>query len=611
MTELFSAPVLAHVRANAPALASGVVDYDRLLTDYSGQVDFFDSREHLGSLPGSALAAKVRARAGALAARGVGPADRIVMVAANDERYLTTLLAVLLLGAVPCAVAPPTTPTRQDSAGVQHLRAAIRVVDPTLVLGPSAVAAALPAGGLLSYEELDAGVEPGRRPSETIPDRTGPTWLKPRPEDIHHIQLTSGSTAAPKAVLLTHANVAHNLGVLAHAVGADARYDRMFSWLPMYHDMGLVQVLGGLVYGAPVGLMSPLGFLRDPLSWMRHMTVHGSTVTAGPTFAYRAVTDALGRSSRSTGRIDLCALRHAFVGAEPVVAETLRRFTDSFAPLGLRSSVLVPCYGMAESVLATTLALQPAPEAPGNFGRVRAVGHDDGGAALVSCGRPIDGMRVSIVDPAGAPVAPGAVGDIRISGHSLMTGYREFDGTVSPPPHGWHDTGDRGFLRDGELFVVGRSKEMLIIRGRNMPPYDVERTIGDIPEVGPGQSVVFSVPDERRGRELVVAVVATSVTDPAAQRRLQQDIDGRVRQVFGFSIDEIVVVPRAAIPRTTSGKIQRLKVRESYRFGRSETSNETGRPERQELPLPAAGPLQQVLQPAHVEQHASEPTTQD
>lgn len=569
MTELFSPAVLAHVRANAPALENGVVDYHRLLTEYRGRVDFFDSREHLASLSGPMLADGVRLRAGALAAHGVGPADRVVMVAANDERYLTTLLAVLLLGAVPCAVAPPPTPSRDESAGVQHLRAAIRVVDPKLVLGPSAVAVALPPAGLLSYEELEAGHEPGRVRPLPIPNRAPiPNRPPTQPEDIHHVQLTSGSTAAPKAVLLTHANVAHNLGVLAHAVHADVRHDRIFSWLPMYHDMGFVQVLGGLVYGSPIALMSPLGFLRDPLSWLRHMTTHGSTVTAGPTFAYRAVADALERPSRATGRIDLTALRHAFVGAEPVVAETLHRFTASCAPMGLRPGALVPCYGMAESVLATTLALQPAPEAPANFGRVRVLADESGTAPLVSCGRPVDGMRVSIVDPGGDPVAAGEVGEIRISGPSLMAGYQEPDGSLRPPPNGWHDTGDRGFLSDGELFVVGRSKEMLIIRGRNMPPYDVERMIGDLPGVGPGQAVVFSVPDEERGRECVVAVVATAVSDPEAQQRLRQDAAQRVREVFGFSVDDIVIVPRAAIPRTTSGKVQRLTVRSRYLSGK-------------------------------------------
>lgn len=556
MRALFTTDVLAHVRAHAPALADGAVDYPQALRDYSGHLDFYDSRDHLASLPGGVLADRVAVRAGTLTARGLLRGERVVMVAANDERYLTTLLAVLLIGAVPCAVAAPPTPGRADSAGVRHLRAAIRIVDPAMVLGPAATAIALPDAALVSYDQLtdeDAAAQPF-----PVLD-----WPVARPDDIHHLQLTSGSTSEPKAVLLSHANVAHNLGVLAHGIGADVRRDSMFSWLPMYHDMGLIQVLGGLVYRARVALMSPLGFLRDPLSWARHMSHHGSTVTAGPTFAYRAITDALGRSPKGLVDIDLSALRHAFVGAEPIDYETLRRFTDSFAPLGLRPEALIPCYGMAESVLATTLALGPAPDGPGNFGRIRIAPAPDGASPVVSCGRPIDGMQVLIVDADGAGVQPGTVGDIRISGPSLMAGYREADGTVNAPPQGWHDTGDRGFLCDGELFVTGRRKEMLIIRGRNLPPYDVERVIGELAGVGLGNAVVFSVPDQARGRERVVAVLGTAA-EPGAGEQLTAAVTTRVREVFGFSLDDVVLIPRRAIPRTTSGKIQRLRLRERY-----------------------------------------------
>jgi fatty-acyl-CoA synthase len=552
----FSPALQAYVAQHAPAVATGAVDYALLLRDYNAQFDFYDSREHLATMPGAALADAVAVRAGALAARGVGPGDRIVMIAANTETYVTTLLAVLLLGAVPCAVAAPPTPSREDSAGVQHLRAALQVVAPVLVLGPPETIDALSHLGLIGYDELDGG-------RAVAFDRPGPG-----PSDIHHIQLTSGSTSQPKAVVLTHANVAHNLGVLASGMDVERGNGRMFSWLPMYHDMGLVQVLGGLVYGAPVGLMSPLGFLRDPLSWLRHMSSHGSTVTAGPTFAYRAVLEAFGRAPDRAGHIDLGALQYAFVGAEPIVYQTLRHFTDTFAPLGLRPDVLVPCYGMAESVLATTLALRSAPEGAPNFGRVRVAPDAGGGEPPVSCGPPVEGIRVAVVDSAGNEVEPGVVGDIRISGPSVMAGYRQADGTVTAPPDGWHDTGDRGFRWDGELFVVGRTKEMLIVRGRNLPPYDIERVIGELPEVGQGQAVVFSVTDQVRGGERNVAVVAAGVTAEDDQRSLRDEAMARVRRVFGFSLDEVVVVSRRAIPRTTSGKIQRLKLREWYRAGR-------------------------------------------
>lgn len=558
----FSEEVLAHVRVNAPALADGVLDYRGLLDECGTRFDFFDSRGHLATVPGPAFAEKARARAGALAARGLVAGDRILMVANNTEAYLTTLLGALLLGAVPCAVAPPPAPSRSDSAGVRHLRAAIDVVGPKLVVVPAAALAAVPddAGAVpdavLFFEDL-AG-----RQGRPLPPRP-----PAGPHDIHHIQLTSGSTSEPKAVLLTHRNVAHNLGLLAYSMGVRPGGDRMFSWLPLYHDMGLVMVLGGLFYGAPVALMSPLGFLRDPLSWVRHMTSHRSTVTAGPTFAYRAVTEALRRSAVGGGNIDLSALRHAFVGAEPIGYRTLRDFAENFGPLGLHPDALVPSYGMAESVLATTLATRSVPGGPGDFGRVRCLTADAGDAPLVSCGPPIEGMRVAIVDSGGSEVSPGTVGDIRIGGYSLMSGYRNADGTVAAPPAGWHDTGDRGLLCRGELFVVGRSKEMLIIRGRNLPPYDVESVIGDIAEVGQGNAVVFSVPGGIRGDERTVAVVGAVIADDGQRSRLRAEVAAVVRGTFGFSLDDVVLVPRRAIPRTTSGKTQRVKVRELYLSG--------------------------------------------
>jgi acyl-CoA synthetase (AMP-forming)/AMP-acid ligase II len=298
------------------------------------------------------------------------------------------------------------------------------------------------------------------------------------------------------------------------------------------------------------------------------MSSHGSTVTAGPTFAYRAVTEALGRTANPPDGIDLTALQYAFVGAEPIVYRTLRHFTESLAPLGLRQDVLVPCYGMAESVLATTLALGAAPQGPLNFGRVRVAEAGDGGEPLVCCGPHVEGMRVAILGADGNELADGEVGDIRISGPSVMAGYQQPDGTVYAPPDGWHDTGDRGFRCDGQLFVVGRSKEMLIVRGRNLPPYDVERVIGELAEVGQGQAVVFSVADRSRGGERNVAVVAVGISDDDGQRRVRAQAAARVRQVLGISLDDVVVVPRRAIPRTTSGKIQRVKMRELYQAGR-------------------------------------------
>ncbi len=555
---IFSPSVRRHVEVNAPALLTEAVDYSTLLKRDLPQIDFYDSRRHVGALSGAALAENVRIRAGALAARGLGRGDRIVMVANNTEEYLATLLAALALGAVPCAIASPPAPSREESAGVQHLRAAIGVITPAMVLTPALCT--VPHLPVVQYEELQD---------------TPPMSLADLPvassADAHHIQLTSGSTSAPKAVVLTHGNVAHNIATVSHAMATVRDSGRLFSWLPMYHDMGFIQVLGALIYGGRIGLMTPLGFLRDPLSWIRNMTHHRSSVTAGPTFAYRAAVDAMARSGGAPTGFDLSELRHAYIGAEPIAESTLRGFTESFAPFGLRPDVLVPSYGMAESVLATTIALDPAPPGPGNFGRVHAVQTDGTGAPLVSCGRPIDGMSVRLVDSVGGEVGDDAVGEIQISGPSVMAGYLAPDGTVVSPPGGWHDTGDRGLVSGGELFIVGRSKEMLIVRGRNLPPYDVEGSVGALTHVGPGQVVVFSAPDDGRGRESLVALVATGSTDADQRREIRAEVAARVREGFGFSLDDVVLVPKTAIPRTTSGKIQRLKARERYLAGRLHT----------------------------------------
>lgn len=539
---VFSPAVGRHVAAYAPAIAASVIDYSHLLGQSLGDLDLFDHRDHLGTVRGFELVDRIASLGGALTVNGLRPGDRVVMVAANTDDYLTTLLAVLALGAVPCAVAPPPTPDRPDSAGVRHLQAAIEVVDPRLVIADPRHTVALKHSVLLDYGELTA-----TQPIPWNPRR------RPEPGDIHHIQLTSGSTAAPKAVALSHGNVAHNIGVLSYAIGTVAGA-RMFSWLPMYHDMGFVQVLGALIHRSPIALMSPLAFLRDPLAWLRHMSVHGSTVSAAPPFAYRLATQALRRST-GTPKMDLTSLRDLFVGAEPIPYPVLRDFTDTFAAFGLRPGALIPCYGMAESVLATTLATRPAPRAPGDFGRVRVLKQDPGAAPMVSCGSPIDGMSIRIVD-----------GEIQISGPSVMLGYLNRDGSLTRPPDGWHHTGDLGVLRGDELFVVGRRKEMVIVRGRNYPPYDIERAIENLPVVSEGNAVVFSSPDPSSGAEKVIAVVGTqpAVDDDS---ELRAAVGTAVRQQFGFTLDQVVLVPRGRIPRTTSGKIQRLAVRERYLAG--------------------------------------------
>ena len=301
------------------------------------QIDFYDSRRHLGTLPGAALAANVASRAGALATRGLVHGDRIVLVASNTEDYLATLLAALAIGAVVRGRSAADTVSRgiggcATSSGSDPCHRTENGARPRAERGAA----------------LCHGVLRGTQDAPELPIPQGPA---PKPAEAHHIQLTSGSTSAPKAVLLSHGNVAHNIATVSHGMATARGGDRLFSWLPMYHDMGFIQVLGALIYGARIGLMTPLGFLRDPLVGSQH--------DAPPVQHYRRAYLRLPRYGRFPGAVEWrsrCDRSFRFAmclhRAEPIAYSTLRSFTDSFTPWGFVPMCVGSSYGMAESVLA-------------------------------------------------------------------------------------------------------------------------------------------------------------------------------------------------------------------------------------------------------------------
>ncbi|MEV4811434.1 AMP-binding protein [Micromonospora avicenniae] len=546
------------------------VDY-RTIADHGPPIGFFDSRTMTAELARNALLADARSAAAGIADHGIHRGDRILLLAPTSPDYLTVLMACLLTGIAPCTVAPPPKPADTASAGVRHLHAAIAAVRPAAVIvADTHLAEAVPKG--VPALHLDQLRRRGTLPAGDLPE--------PDPELIHHIQLTSGSTSAPKAVLLTHANVAANLAALAAATELQPDRDAIFSWLPLYHDMGLVQVLLALSRGIGLDLMPPVAFLRDPLSWLRHLGDRGATMTAAPPFAYRTTADR--HTRRPDPRLHLSTLRQAYVGAEPIPVGVLQDFQHTFTPHGLGDNVLIPCYGMAETVLATALALDAAPSSETSFGRVRwrhfdRASLDDAHIAapaipgrptrsIVSCGTVVPGLTVRITDDSDREIREGQVGTIHVRGTSVMAGYLTPDG-VDAPPGGWHDTGDLGVRHDGDLYVVGRRKEMLIVRGRNLPPYDVEAVIEEHPHIGAGNSAVFSCPTEDQGTEPVVAAIETRVATPDWPA-LRTAVATAVRDVFGLSLTEVIVLPRGGIPRTTSGKRQRAALRDAYLAGR-------------------------------------------
>lgn len=534
--------------------------------------------------------AQAHRRAAAVAAllrdRGVVPGDRVLLVLPPGLDYATAFLGCLHAGAVAVPVYPPN-PFRLAQT-LPRLLGIVRDAGPTLALTISPVLGLLDeverlAGGptgmgwaAVDGPEAGAGGGPGNDP--------GPAAVAPRGTAL--LQYTSGSTASPKGVMVTHDNLVHNSAFI-HRVFGTSPDSRGASWLPPYHDMGLIGGLLQPLYGGfPVVLMSPLHFLEDPMRWLRVVHRFGVTTSGGPNFAFDLC--ARRAAAADLGKLDLGSWQVAFNGAEPIRAETLNLFADTFGPCGFRPESFLPCYGLAEATLIVTgaggrapaAALPPRPPVTVAVDRAglelgSAVAAADGASAvpLVSCGDGADDQDVAVVDPAtGVRVEAGRVGEIWVSGPSVAAGYwrrvEESEAafgariTGGDPAARYLRTGDLGFLRDGELVVTGRLADLLVVRGRNHYPQDLEATAEWAhPALRPGCSAAFLDEDgavvtvhELRGDEGDLADVAAQV-----RRRIAED--------HGLQVRCVVLVGKGGIPKTSSGKVQRGRCRARFLAG--------------------------------------------
>lgn len=444
--------------------------------------------------------------AGTVAATGE-PGDRVLVPSAFGPSFVSAFFGCLLAGRIPVPVANTGGAVARDCGA-------------TTVLSPA------PVQGDLTWLASDEPGPPIDRP------------VHPGTDDIALLQYTSGSTRAPRGVVVTHANLMHNLDAIARAFGTEPDHRGVF-WLPPHHDMGLV---GGLLTaihtGCPVTLTSPTAFLRDPLVWLRAIAANGRVISGGPNFCYEHAVRKVAPSD--VARLDLSRWDVAFVGAEPVNPAVLDRFADHFAPAGFRPSSFLPCYGLAEATLLVTAAAKGA-----------GVRTADG---VVSCGT---GPGVALVGADGRRVAPGDTGEIWVTGPSVTSGYwhgETFRATLPGEPGTYLRTGDLGFERDGELHVTGRRKELVVVRGRNIVPQDVEWSVeAHHPRLRSGScaAVGVTVDGEERLAVLVEAARPTA------------DLETSVRQVIardhGIDVHRVVVLRPGQLPRTTSGKLQRGK----------------------------------------------------
>ncbi|MEV0781233.1 AMP-binding protein [Streptomyces sp. NPDC050428] len=547
------------------------LDY-RTIGDHSAGVTVLDSRGVTAEVTYAELDARARGAAGALLARGLVPGDRILLPLPTGTDHLTALLGCLLAGFVPCTIVVPGNPDDPASTAMRQYAAVVGVTEPAAVIAPdpatAAALAAVPGPTYLSVADLDHPA----LPVGELPVR--------RPDDPHHIQLTSGSTSAPKAAVLTCAQVTANVRAIHTALDMTPERDRVCHWLPLHHDMGFILTLSTMTKGVPLDLMPSISFLRDPLSWMRHMSGRGATITTAPPFGYRTATDRYRRTPDPD--LDLSRLRQAYVGAEPIPLGVLTDFRDTFAKHGFAEETFIPCYGMAETVLAATMALDRRAAGELSWGRTKAVrldredlhhnnkvtdcAGDRPSLTVVACGRPLGGLTVEIRDTDGTSLPDDEIGEIHLRGDFVMAGYLGPGGVPRPLDNRTHATGDLGFTRDGDLYIVGRVKELVIVNGRNLPPYDVEQSIETHPDIDAGNSAVFSHTDDTGER--VTAVVETRVRADDHDR-IRREVAMLVRQSYGFNLHEVIVLKRGGIPRTTSGKRRRGQLRDHYLTGGS------------------------------------------
>jgi 8-amino-7-oxononanoate synthase/acyl carrier protein len=420
--------------------------------------------------------------------------------------------------------------------------------------------------------------------TDRIADSDGLGWNPTliRPDSLAMLQYTSGSTGTPKGVMLAHSNLMHNVQIICYSFEPSRKSVGM-SWLPTYHDMGLVGgVLMAMFYGRPAVLMSPMAFLQKPIRWLRGITKYGVTISGGPNFAYDLCTDKI--TEDQLAGLDLSSWEVAFNGAEPVRADTLRRFTERFGPYGFRPETHYPCYGMAETTLIVTGSYMGRPKIMRSFDarlldqkKVVPVKADQPGAReLVGCGRVLPDEIVRIVDPETCRELPAdQIGEIWISSPSVAQGYwnnqgsteQTFRARIAGTEEGpFLRSGDLGFLSDGELFVTGRIKDMIIVRGVNRYPQDIEMTVERASErIQPHAVAAFAV--DMAGRERLIIVAEVERTRRNDWSAVIVAVRKAVTAEHELPPDAVVLVRFGSIPKTSSGKIQRHACRDDFLNG--------------------------------------------
>ena len=536
-------------------------------------LNFHDMRGTLiHAYPFSEMRSDALEAARRLVAMGIGKDDRVALIAETGPEFAALFCGCVYAGAWPVPLPLPTTFGGKESY-IDQLAVQLESSDPKMLLYPGEIAGMAKAGadrqGCLGESWDEFAARPA--PECALPEAS--------PDDICYLQYSSGSTRFPTGVAVTHRALLHNLR--GHATSMQVQSsDRVVSWLPWYHDMGLVGCFLSLIANQmSVDYLRTEHFARRPLAWLDLISRNqGQTLSYSPTFGYDICARRISSQSHVEDRFDLSRWRIAGNGADMIRPDVMQSFVNAFAKAGFKASAFTPSYGLAESTLAVTV-MPPGEgirvelvEEERLSGRPRDLRRPARYRAIVNCGKPIAGMEVEIRGEDGSRRADHQIGKVWCRGESVMHSYfRNREATeecLVPSEDGtgaWLDTGDMGYMADGYLFIVGRAKDMIIINGKNHWPQDIEWAVEQLPGFNHGDIAAFAVETEN-GDETPAVLVHCRVSDPEERIKLRDQIADKVRGVTGM-ICVVELVPPRTLPRTSSGKLSRAKAKKLYLAG--------------------------------------------
>ncbi|MEO6040486.1 MAG: fatty acyl-AMP ligase [Croceibacterium sp.] len=536
-------------------------------------LNFHDARGNLErTYPYREMQADALAAAYRLTAAGAGKGERVALIAETGPEFAGLFCGAVLAGAWPVPLPLPTTFGGRDNY-IDQLAVQLQSADPKLLLYPAEIAEmALAAAARQRCEALDWETFSAREAAKVaLPEA--------QPDDICYLQYSSGSTRFPTGVAVTHRALLHNLYGHSTAMGL-GQGDRVVSWLPWYHDMGLVGCfLSVIANQVSIDYLKTEHFARRPLAWLDLISRNqGTTLSYSPTFGYDICARRISSQSSVAERFDLSRWRLAGNGADMIRPDVMQNFVNAFAGAGFRASAFTPSYGLAEATLAVTVM------PPGEGIRVELVEEERLSGmprdlsrparyrAIVNCGKPLPDMEVEIRGETGRPRKDHQIGKVWCRGPSVMHSYfRNPEATAECLVGDWLDTGDMGYTAGGYLFIVGRAKDMIIINGKNHWPQDIEWAVEQLPGFNHGDVAAFAI-EMDNGEEAPAVLVHCRVSDPDDRLRLREAIRDKVRSITGMNC-VVELVPPRTLPRTSSGKLSRAKAKRLYLSGEIEPFN--------------------------------------